>query len=1078
MISKFSFLQIAYPELFKISELAEKLIDVDPSSALAKSRLFSEKMTGLIWDFENLETAEGTQIDRINQLFYRNVIPEQVKDVLHTIRKSGNKATHQGNSSRQEALFILKKSYQLARWFYETYENDYLEPEEYVLPPKEDQKSVAKLEGELSRLSQEVKNYKEKIASFNASPEVVRERKERAEKAAGNIQKTEAETRQLIDEKLREAGWECDTETLNFKKNKTLPEKGKNLAIAEWPCANKWADYALFVGTKLYGIVEAKKYASDISTDLHQSKIYAECIEEKPGTDFLGNWEGLKVPFLFSTNGRSYLEQLKTKSGIWFLDIRKKENRADALRGWFSPEGLVERFERDIDKANKKLQESDYDYLKNENGLNLRYYQIDAIKAIEHKLFNKPAEKRALLVMATGTGKTRTILGLAYRLIKSNRFKRILFLTDRRLLATQAIDGFKDNKTEGLNTFAEVYQLEGLKTSLPEEVTRLQFATVQSMVKRLFYNGNDPVPIDTYDCIIVDEAHRGYNLDKEIDESDLHFKNEQDYVGQYKRVIEYFNAFVVGLTATPALHTTQIFGNPVYAYSYREAVVDGFLVDHEPPYLIKTRLSEDGILWEKGEKPKVYNPETNKIEELAALEDELHVEIEQFNKLVITEAFNREVIKRLVRELDPDSEEKTLIFAVRDTHADLIVQLLFEEFEAIGVAVPEAAIKKITGNTYDPEDLTKRFKNEKYPNIGVTVDLLTTGVDVPEITNLVFLRRVRSRILFEQMLGRATRLCTDIGKEFFRIYDAVRVYEALEDYTQMKTISNPKISFEKLVEELEQIDSPERAKKQLEQIIAKLQRKKKKLEEDGLEDFMYRAHGNNPEELIDFLKHVSGEEVKKVVAEYADLWHFLDTKVFQPKLQLVSEHVDEVLGVERGYGKAQEPEDYIDNFREFIQQNRNKLSALEIICTKPSELDRKSLKELKLALDQEGYNARTLSTAWKTTKNEEIAADIISFIRTMALDTDLIGHEQRIRNAVEKIKSLKAMPDGRQAWNKIQLKWIDRFEAQLLKETILTKEDLDKDPFKQDGGYKRLNKIFENELDQVLNNLNENLYTA
>lgn len=1069
--SKFSFLLNSYPELFKVSELAEKLIHLDPSSSLSKSRLFSEKIAEYIFEFEKITSIEGSQVEKINSLFYRNFIPEVVKDLFHIIRKSGNKAAHEGNGSEKEAFFILKKSFQLARWFYETYENDYLEPREYSLPAQEEQKSVEKLEEELFRLSKAVKTYQEKIEAMNASPDVVEERKERSFRAAKNLTKSEAETREIIDERIREAGWECDTEKLNNKKHKTLPQKGRNIAIAEWPCAGKYADYALFIGTKLYGIVEAKKYASDISTDLHQSKIYAECIEEKPDIELLGKWNKFMIPFLFSTNGRSYLEQLKTKSGIWYLDVRKERNQAVALRGWFSPAGLEEMFIRDIDKANKKLKESEYDYLQSKTGLSLRDYQIDAIKAIENKIITKPDDKRSLLVMATGTGKTRTVLGLAYRFIKSNRFKRILFLTDRRLLAIQAISGFKDNKIEDLNTFANVFQIEDMNTHKPDDVTRLHFATVQSMVKRLFYNENDPLPIDTYDCIIIDEAHRGYNLDKEIDEDDLHFKDEQDYVGQYKRVIEYFNAYIIGLTATPALHTKQIFGDPVHSYSYREAVIDGFLVDHEPPYLIKTRLSEEGILWKKGEKPKAYNPETNKIEELAELEDELHIEIEQFNKLVITEPFNREIAKSLVQELDPEGEEKTLIFAVRDTHADLIVKLLYEEYAAIGVDVPNEAISKITGNTYDPEDLTKRFKNEKFPSIGVTVDLLTTGIDVPYITNLVFIRRVRSRILFEQMLGRATRLAPEIDKQFFRIYDAVRVYEALEGYTQMKTVSNPQISFKKLVEELDYIESPDRAEKQLQQIIAKLQRRKNKLRDQSLEEFMYLAKGDSPEELIEVLKQVEGERVKRVVAEYSGLWNFLDSRIFEPKFQLVSDHKDEILGIERGYGKAKKPEDYIEDFRSFIQANRNKLSALEIICSKPAELDRKSLKDLKLALDLEGYNARTLSTAWKTTKNEDIAADIISFIRTMALDTHLVSHEQRIKNAVEKIKSMKS-------WNKIQLKWIERFEAQLLKETVLTKQDLDEDPFKRDGGYKRLDKIFENNLDEILSKLNESLYTA
>lgn len=1071
MTSKFNFLRANYPELFTISELSEKLYFIDPSSSIAKSRLFSEKLAILLWKFEDLEIFEGNQVDRINQLYYKNCIPDVIKDIFHAIRKSGNKASHDGTSSKTEALFVLKKCFQLAKWFYETYENDYLETEEYQLPDDDQKVTVDKLNKELQQLSIEVIDYQAKIASLNASPKLVSERQQRAFTNANNIRKTEAETREIIDSQLREAGWECDTLTLNNKTNKTLPEKGKNIAIAEWPAGGKWADYALFVGTTLYGIVEAKKFATDISTDLHQSKIYAEQILPNQDHQFLGSWKNYKVPFLFSTNGRDYLEQIKTKSGIWFLDIRNERNRADALRGWFSPDGLVDLYQRNIEQANSRLLESDYDYLQSQNGLGLRYYQIDAIKAVENKIINEPHDKRSLLVMATGTGKTRTVIGLVYRLIQSNRFRRVLFLTDRRLLASQALGNFKDNKVKDLNTFENIYKVEDLKTAKPDDTTRLHFATVQSMVKRLFYTDGDALPIDTYDCIIIDEAHRGYNLDKELYEEDLYFKDQNDYVGQYKRVIEYFNAYIVGLTATPALHTTQIFGHPVHNYSYREAVIDGFLTDHEPPYNIKTKLSEEGITWEKGEKPKVFIAETNTIEELAALEDELHMDIDQFNKMVITEPFNREVAKYLVIQIDPDSDEKTLIFAARDTHADMIVQFLHEEYEAIGYDVPQGAIQKITGNVYENEALTKRYKNEKFPNIVVTVDLLTTGIDVPQITNLVFMRRVRSRILFEQMIGRATRLCPEIDKQFFRIYDAVKVYEALQGYTQMQTVSNPSISFSKLIEELDFIASPERAKIQLQQIVAKLQRKKRKINEGQLDEFMYLAKGDSPEEFIERLKQIDPENVKNTIAGFGSLWDFLDQKVYQPKVQFVSEHRDELISVDRGYGNADKPEDYIEGFKKFITENRNKILALNIICTKPTQLDRKSLKELKLLLDQEGYNDLTLNTAWKNAKNIDIAADIISYIRTLALDTDLISHEQRIENAINKVKMLKP-------WNKIQQKWIDRFEAQLLKETVLTKADLDAKPFSDDGGFIRLNKIFENELDNILAVLNENLYTA
>lgn len=269
------------------------------------------------------------------------------------------------------------------------------------------------------------------------------------------------------------------------------------------------------------------------------------------------------------------------------------------------------------------------------------------------------------------------------------------------------------------------------------------------MVKRILYSDNEQekIPVDAYDCIIIDEAHRGYLMDKEIDEEDFSFKDQRDYISKYRMVVDYFDAYAIGLTATPALHTKEIFGSPIYTYSYREAVVDGFLADHDPPFIIKTKLGEEGIKWEKGEKLKGYDKETNTIIELSELEDELEIDIAGFNKLVITENFNRTVIKELVKHLDPEGEEKTLIFAATDEHADRVVQFLKEEFVTMGVDIPDDAIQKITGKSYDPEEQVKRYKNEKYPNVAVTVDLLTTGIDVPPICNLVFLRRVKSILM-------------------------------------------------------------------------------------------------------------------------------------------------------------------------------------------------------------------------------------------------------------------------------------------------------------------------------------------
>lgn len=1080
MASVFLFLEKEFPILFNIGTAAEYNLYADPAISLLKLRVFEEKMVDYLFEEHNLDKPyDNTLHNRIKVLEDEKILLPNIASLVHGIKHKGNIAAHESKGSVDDAMTMLMSAFKVAKWFYQTYsaENKNIADLKFSLPPNHDSRHA---------LHELEKNYKALEEKFNAlllekeaqelSHAQAKEIQQRSEASARNIDLDEAETRELIDAKLEEAGWEVNTKEINFKIKKTLPMRGRNMAIAEWRVGDKWADYALFIGTDLYAIVEAKKWGQDISTDLRQSKIYAHLVTEENDAKLLGEWQTYKVPFLFSTNGRPFLEQIKTKSGVWFLDARNKENTSRPLQAWFSPKGLQELFTRNIAESNSKLAHDSLDFLRSAAGLRLRDYQITAIEKVEQAIINDKGRTRALLAMATGTGKTRTILGLCYRLIKTNRFKRILFLVDRTALGIQAINAFKDNKVEGINTFADTYQIEELRKAIPDVDTRLHFATVQSLVKRLFYKDEDTegeIPtIDTYDCIIIDEAHRGYLVDREINETDLDFKNQQDYISKYRRVLDYFDAFAIGLTATPALHTRQIFGEPVHYYTYREAVIDGFLIDHEPPYIIKTQLGEEGIVWEKGEKPKVYDKETNTVKELDALEDELKIEIEQFNKLVLIESFNRTVIQQLVNYLDPEGDEKTLVFAASDEHADTIVQLFKEEFRKIGIEPGDNAVAKITGKSYDPLELIKLFKNEKFPNIAVTVDLLTTGIDVPPICNLVFMRRVKSRILYEQMLGRATRLCEEIGKEAFKIFDAVRIYEALEEFTNMKpVVPNPTTSFAELAGEIKHFkDDEDRLKRQIEQIIAKLQRKKNKISDQADDKFKFNAGGKDVESYINMLKELPVHESIKEIVKATELWKFLDEFKPAPAYQLVSEHPDEARETERGYGKAKKPEDYIEGFRKFIQENANKIAAINIICNKPTELDRKSLKELYLLLDGAGYTPLNLQHAWKAAKNEDIAADIISFIRTLSLGSHLVDHKARIYNAMNKIRKSKT-------WNKTQEKWLQRFEDQLIHETILRKEDLDKPPFTEEGGFNRLNKIFEQQLETVLQQINENLYS-
>lgn len=1061
--------------MFNIGTVAEFNLHQDPVTCLFKLRQFGEKLSEVLFEEHHLEFPYDNSFHiRLKTLEYEGVLPGSIKDLLHTLKSKGNTAVHDNKGTIDDAKGALFSVFKISKWFYQTYSeaNKDISHVKFRVPEKLDARhALHELETQYNELHQKFEALlKERDTS--ALPKARKEEiEQRSQRAAKKIDMSEAETRELIDEQLRAAGWEVDTNRLNFKLKKTLPQRGKNLAIAEWPCQGKWADYALFIGTELYGIVEAKKYASDISTTLAQSKMYAELVEHKLEAELLGTWTKYHVPFLFSTNGRPYLKQIETKSGVWFLDVRYPHGRSRALQGWYSPEGLLKLYERKDNESVAKLTNESADFLESKTGLGLRKYQLKAIQKVEEKLIAHPEDRRSLIAMATGTGKTRTIIGLCYRLIQSNRFQRILFLVDRTMLAVQAMNAFKDNKIVGLNTFSEIYDVKGLGDQIPDIDTRLHFATVQGMVKRLFYNDGSDIPsVDKYDCIIIDEAHRGYLLDREIEEDDLEFKDQRDYVSKYRMVLDYFDAYCIGLTATPALHTSEIFGSAVYTYSYREAVVDGYLIDHDPPIKIKTKLGEEGIVWEKGQKPKGFDRETNSIVELEKLEDELKIEITGFNKMVITESFNRTVIKELVKDLDPDGDEKTLVFAATDQHADRIVQYLKEEFEAIGIEVSDDAIEKITGQSNKPQELLTRFKNEKYPNIAVTVDLLTTGIDVPAICNLVFLRRIKSRILFEQMLGRATRLCPDIDKKVFKIYDAVKIYETLSEFTQMKpVVANPTTTFAQLAAELDAIDNEERARRQIEQIIAKIQRKKRYFNEDDEAQFEYNAKGTNPEVLIDQLKEQEVSESIPQIQSLASLWKYLDEFKPAPSIMLVSEHEDEYLGTEKGYGNASKPEDYLENFSRFIEENKNKISALNVICTKPADLDRKSLRELMIALDQEGYNSNTLKAAWRDAKNEDIAADIISFIRTLAVGSVLTSHEDRIKRAVDQIRAMRD-------WNKVQTKWIDRFEMQLIKETVLRIEDLDDSPFDDAGGFNRLNKIFEHQLPTLVATLNENLY--
>ena len=575
------------------------------------------------------------------------------------------------------------------------------------------------------------------------------------------------------------------------------------------------------------------------------------------------------------------------------------------------------------------------------------------------------------------------------------------------------------------------------------------------------------------------EAHRGYILDKEMGEDEALYRDQREYQSKYRSVIEYFNAVKIALTATPALQTTEIFGEPVFKYTYREAVIEGYLVDHDAPHELKTKLNTEGIHYKKGDAVTIYDPITGKIENSELIEDELDFDVDSFNKQVIVESFNRTVLEEIAKNIDPESpreQGKTLIYAVNDDHADMIVSILKDIYTEYGV--DNDAIMKITGsvangNKKKIQEAIKRFKNEDYPSIVVTVDLLTTGIDVPSISTLVFMRRVKSRILFEQMLGRATRLCKEIHKTHFDIYDPVGVYDALEDVNTMKpVVANPSTSFTQLLDGLEELNDEAHVKNQINQVIAKLQRKKKNIDAKTMEHFIDMSGGMDPTQFVVDIQKRSPEDAKKRLLAYYDLFRMLqESKPNGGRPVVISDKQDTFIEERRGYGnKDARPEDYIDAFSSYIQNNINEIAALKIICTKPCELTRDSLKSLMLTLDREGYTTQQLNTAISQLSNEEMAADIISLIRRYAIGSVLISHEARIRKAVDRLR--KAHSFTMQEQN-----WIKRMEDYLLNEWVLNITVFDEDSrFKSQGGFTKINKIFSDKLESVVLELNEYLY--
>ena len=612
--SNFYFLDEINPLLFQLAKNAELAFVRDPNTSLIKVRQLGEAITKFIVEFYDLQKPErANQLDMINLIDREIGLDRNIKNLLHVIRQLGNSANHEFSTDHRDAMTGLKAAHTISIWFYEAFKRsdskivskafvapkDPSEKYNLLLQEKENLErklaasrddvnveerlavATAALEKEYSILKQDmdakVKEAEEMVNLFEDEVKALEGYENRFNALKTSIAKsnystiakkigqlddellTEEMTRVIIDSQLRCAGWEADTEVLRYSKG-VRPEAHRNIAIAEWPTQDGYADYVLFSGLTPIATVEAKKKNENVAGKIEQAERYAQDFEMT--NDFVPAWtldgrnepweydnDKYLIPFVYSSNGRPYFKQNLEKSGTWFRDVRASSNIRRALQSFHSPQGLLDLLKRDQEKAHERLQEEGMEYL------GLRYYQESAINAIEHAIEHN--QKNILVAMATGTGKTRTILGLAYRLLKSERFKRILFLVDRSALGKQTQDVMKDYIIEQNQGFSAIYSTADLQVRLPDSNVRVQVATVQAMVNRLFINPDIDIPIDEYDCIIVDEAHRGYTLDQEMTEEQYLYRDEKQYQSTYRRVLDYFDATKIALVIPPKNNTNH-----------------------------------------------------------------------------------------------------------------------------------------------------------------------------------------------------------------------------------------------------------------------------------------------------------------------------------------------------------------------------------------------------------------------------------------------------------------------------------------------------------------------------------------
>lgn len=878
--------------------------------------------------------------------------------------------------------------------------------------------------------------------------------------------------RTLIDPQLAAAGWKV----VPFDPAKPLSELDCS-AIVEYPTDNGPADYALCVGGLILGIVEAKKLSLGPQNVLTQAERYS-----RGASSNSLRFGSYRVPFLYSTNGEA----------IWHHDIRHEFNRSRPIVAFHSPAALQEKLQSDFGAACRALLSLPNDHTR------LRDYQIECNLEIEKAIDQR--KRNMLVAMATGTGKTFTMVNEVYRLMKSGVARRILFLVDRRALAAQAVRSFSSFEPEpGLkfNSIYEVYsqrfQTEDFDENekfdprvLPNSyltdpkpgTTFLYVSTIQRMTINLFgkaaafgdeEEGEDDatqlsIPIHAFDVIIADECHRGYTSSE---------------LATWRATLDHFDAVKIGLTATPAAHTTTYFRDVVFRYEYERAVREGHLVDYDL-VAVRSEVRMNGTFLKEGELVGRVDSETGS-EQMDYLEDERNYDAAAVERDVTVPDSNRKILQEIKKYAEEHEQRygrfpKTLIFAANDlphtSHADQLVAMVCDVF-----GQGESFARKITGRVDRPLQRIREFRNRPQPSVAVTVDLLSTGVDIPDLEFIVFLRPVKSRILFEQMLGRGTRKGERWkDKSHFTVFDCFDG-TLLAYFRNATAISaeRPASKSRTIAEIIENIWQNQDREYNVRCLVKRLQRIAKEMSGTARGQFsafipdgdMERYAGGLPEALRkDFtgtMNLLRNKEFQNLLVNY-----HRPERTFLRGYEALDQ-VSSVWIVRDVDGNDYKPEDYLTAFSRYITEHESDIEAVSILLNRPAGWSMEALTELrrKLVAAPLRFSEEMLQKAHELTYHKAMV-DIISMVKHAA------RNEEELYTAQERVQRAMMRISGSQAFTPEQMEWLDRIRIHLVQNLSISRDDFDDIPvFSHLGGWGRANKAFAGQLPELLKKINE-----